>query len=292
MIMSSKSEQINKGRRSRTPVFTLLTVLLLFCALFSTVAPVSAENVVVGPNLAVRTLKIASVGPGCGGFVGHVIVDLESEGNEAGLGFTLGYNQNILTNPQVTISTYAQSRGFVLTVNYDNVAIGRLGVLVDSGGSGFQLSPPDRRVVQIAFNVVAGSPTGPTPITFIPNNAVPAPATFLSASTSGADNLPITGQDGSLMIGGTACTTSADVSVGGRVMTPDGGGLRGAQVVLTDSKGNRRTVMTSSLGYYQLDGVKSGETYVIGVSSRRYRFNSRAVQVADNLTDLDFVGIE
>lgn len=289
--LSQRCLLIIASRNLRRALLGSVSVLLLFCFLSTSLATVDARSYYLSPQFATRTLKVVTVGPGCGGFVGHVIIDLESENNEAGLGFTLNFNPTILTNPVVTIGTYAQSRGFVLTVNENNVANGQIGILLDTGGSGFQLSPPDRRVVQIAFNVVPGSPTGPTAVTFAPNT-VPLPPTLRSTSDPSGNLLPTVYQDGSLMIGGTGCNTSADVSVGGRVMTPDGGGLRGAQVVLTDSKGDRRTIMTSSLGYYQLDGVKSGETYVIAVVSRRYRFSSRVVQVTDNLADLDFVGLE
>ena len=87
-------------------------------------------------------------------------------------------------------------------------------------------------------------------------------------------------------------TTAASVEVTGRVLTPDGRGLRNAEVSITDSQGVRRTVITSSFGYYRFTEVEAGEIYVIGVSSKRYRFASRAVQVADALMDVDFVGLE
>ncbi|MEP6787142.1 MAG: DUF4394 domain-containing protein [Acidobacteriota bacterium] len=95
----------------------------------------------------------------------------------------------------------------------------------------------------------------------------------------------------SLTIG--ACpTTAAGVSVSGRVTTPDGRGLRNAKVVLTDSIGNARTVTTSSFGFYQFDEVAVGESYVIGVVSKQYRFTSQLIQVGDTLTNMDFVGQE
>ena len=86
--------------------------------------------------------------------------------------------------------------------------------------------------------------------------------------------------------------TASDAVVSGRVMTPDGLGLRGARITMIDSRGIAKTVTTSSLGYYQFDEVKTGETYVLGVMSRRYRFASRALTVDDSLTEVDFVGIE
>jgi len=86
--------------------------------------------------------------------------------------------------------------------------------------------------------------------------------------------------------------TSAHVSVSGRVLTPDGRGLRNARVVIIDSQGVARTVTTSSFGYYQFDDVATGANYVIGVMSKQYRFTSRLVQVADTLTDANFIGTE
>ena len=90
----------------------------------------------------------------------------------------------------------------------------------------------------------------------------------------------------------TLLTTSAGVMVSGRVMTPDGRGLRGAPVTIRNSDGVATTVITSSLGYYTFNEVEPGGTYVVGVGSRRYRFTSRVIQVADNLTDVDFIGME
>jgi hypothetical protein len=86
--------------------------------------------------------------------------------------------------------------------------------------------------------------------------------------------------------------TAAGVTVSGRVMTADGNGLRNAQVWLMDASGTARVVTTSALGYYSFDDVEAGTTYFVGVNSKRYRFQSRAVQVLDTATDVDFVGSE
>ncbi len=85
---------------------------------------------------------------------------------------------------------------------------------------------------------------------------------------------------------------STSVSVSGRVTGPDGRGLGNTIVSMIDSLGQRRTATTSSFGYYTFDNVRIGETYLIGVSSRRYRFSPRQLQVDGNLTDIDFVGQE
>jgi len=82
------------------------------------------------------------------------------------------------------------------------------------------------------------------------------------------------------------------VTVSGRVVTPSALGLRNAVVALTDSQGVRRTATTSSFGVYSFDNVVSGETYTMGVASKRYRFSTRILLVTDNLTNVDFVGLE
>ena len=86
--------------------------------------------------------------------------------------------------------------------------------------------------------------------------------------------------------------TAAGVEVSGRVMTPDGRGLRNATVTMTDEQGVTRTAVTSSFGYYRFEGVPVGDSFVMSVNSRSYRFKPRIVNVLDNMTDVDFVGLE
>lgn len=86
--------------------------------------------------------------------------------------------------------------------------------------------------------------------------------------------------------------TAADGTVSGRVVTEDGAGLRGALVTIIDSRGASKTVLTSSLGYYRFDEIETGQTYIVSVVSRRYRFTPQVLQVFDTLTEADFVAIE
>lgn len=82
--------------------------------------------------------------------------------------------------------------------------------------------------------------------------------------------------------------TAAAVAVSGRVFAPNGGGLTGAMVTMTDTHGASRTVATGSLGYFSFDEVASGESYVISVTSKRYQFDPQFVEVNANITDLSF----
>ena len=83
--------------------------------------------------------------------------------------------------------------------------------------------------------------------------------------------------------------TAADVSIGGRVTTAEGRGVRNAVVTLTDPNGANRNVMTGPRGEFRFDGVETGRAYIVGVRSRRFAFEPQVVNVNDNVTDLMFV---
>jgi len=89
-----------------------------------------------------------------------------------------------------------------------------------------------------------------------------------------------------------AVTQPVPVTVSGRVLTSDGRGLRNATASLTDSNGVVRITTTSSFGFYSFPNVLTGGTYTVRIFSRFYRFTPRTVPVADNLTDVDFMGLE
>ena len=157
--------------------------------------------------------------------------------------------------------------------------MGRLGVLIDSTNT---YAAGTRQILTVTFNVSVNAPAGATPVSF---GSTP---TIQSVSNANGVLLATTYETGNVSIGPSA----AGVTVSGRVTTPTGQGLRNATVVLTDSEGRRRTATTSSFGLYTFEDVEAGQSYVVGVSARRYRFASRVVNVSDTLTNLDFIGQE
>ncbi len=290
-LMSQRQSQASKWffsteKRSNMRSLLLTGFAMLMMTFFLSTT-ISAQNTPI--------LKVVTPFAACGGFNTHVFIDVDTLGNQvAGAGFSINFNPSILTNPVVTLGSDAQAAGFASlgtppssnSLNFSNVANGQIGMILDSGGS-LPTTPGDKRMVVIRFDIVNLPPPGLTPITF------GGSPTLRSISDPGGNlYTPFTSQDGNLMVGGTACTTSAGVTVSGRVTTARGQGLRSAEVFMTDTNGNRRKVLTSSLGYYQFEDVDAGQTYIMGVSSRRYRFTSRALQVSDNLADVDFVGID
>lgn len=86
-------------------------------------------------------------------------------------------------------------------------------------------------------------------------------------------------------------TTAADAVVSGQVVDSFGSGVSGAMVTLVSPRGERRTVRTSSFGYFRFMEVETGETYVISVASKRYRFEPRSIMVGDNIDDLRFTAL-
>lgn len=89
--------------------------------------------------------------------------------------------------------------------------------------------------------------------------------------------------------GGVAVDASAaNVSIGGRVISENGMGLRNAQVSLTDAEGNTRMTVTSSFGYYRFDEVAAGETVFLTVRSKRFKYAPRVLNVEESIRDFDF----
>lgn len=91
---------------------------------------------------------------------------------------------------------------------------------------------------------------------------------------------------------GNLAPTAASASIGGRILTPNGGGIKGAAVVLTGGSLPAPVyAQTNNFGAYRLPEVPVGQTYVITVSSKRYSFSnpSQIVNLQENLADLDFV---
>ena len=77
----------------------------------------------------------------------------------------------------------------------------------------------------------------------------------------------------------------------GRVTDPEGRPVRGATVIALDQAGQRRTAVTSNLGYYTFEALPSA-AYTVTASSRRYRFEPRTIGLESNVADFDLVGIE
>jgi trimeric autotransporter adhesin len=89
-----------------------------------------------------------------------------------------------------------------------------------------------------------------------------------------------------------AVPTAAGVSLSGRVTTAGGNGIRNAIVTISgNSLPEAIRMQTGAFGYYQFENLQAGQTYIIQVGAKRFRFStpSRVITVQDSLTDIDFV---
>ncbi len=77
----------------------------------------------------------------------------------------------------------------------------------------------------------------------------------------------------------------------GRVVAPDGRGLRNVFVSLVSENSIISTISTSSLGYFSFENLPKGE-YTLRAASRRYRFDTSAISLNGSLTNLIITGIE
>jgi len=211
---------------------------------------------------------------------GHatVSVEMESLGNETATGFTLSFDQFKLSNPIVTLGSGAA--GFSLTVNDRLASSGKLGVIVDAGFA-FTVSPPARQIVSISFDV-APNATGTSPLTFSGS------LIGLSTSDYEGNSLPVTYENGVVNF---AASPPATISITGTVRSPTGQGISNANVVLSNAAGDKQTARTNPFGTYTFNTVPAGVLYNVAVFARRYQFQSVFVQPTDNLTGLDFEGV-
>ena len=85
--------------------------------------------------------------------------------------------------------------------------------------------------------------------------------------------------------------TAAQSSISGRVTTASGHGIRNAKIVVTGNSLSAPIIATTgTMGWYSIEGLASGQTYVVTVNSKRYTFGvpSRVISLVDNIVDADF----
>ncbi|HEX8289697.1 MAG TPA: carboxypeptidase-like regulatory domain-containing protein [Pyrinomonadaceae bacterium] len=82
---------------------------------------------------------------------------------------------------------------------------------------------------------------------------------------------------------------AADAEIGGRVLTPSGAGLAKARVSLTLASGETLNTMTNSFGYYKFTNIEAGQSVIVSVTSKRYRYSPKVLNVGEDLANSDFI---
>ena len=212
----------------------------------------------------------------CGAFArtgnGYIFFD----GSQSGVSEETAAVQQFVTIPSGTVTTLTY---FLRVAEVTAPTNSTLTVTVDGSVVQTLTEPalPDAGFTQITVDLTAFAGGGQRLLSF--NYTRPA-------GTTGSDSFII--DDVTLA---TSCGTPV-VNVGGRVFTPAGIALRNAVVSLIDAQNVRRTATTSSFGIYSFDNVRTGETYVVTVGSKRFRFSPQILQFNNSLSNLNFVGLE
>lgn len=125
--------------------------------------------------------------------------------------------------------------------------------------------------------------------------SVPANNTFFSATATRLDGVqsPVETSEFSAWVEAVP-VTSAPIFVGGRVLTKYGRGISHARVQIFDLQGNVRTVLTNTFGYYRFSEIRAGESYVLSVTAKVYRFETPSIVISptDSLFDVNFIATQ
>jgi hypothetical protein len=221
--------------------------------------------------------------------------------------FGAAFGATPVSSPSATASTTVTVGD--ATVTFPSVTTG--GFTQEIPIDGTQLpTPPNSNPIGLYYDVATtavftGSPTVCFHIASVTNsppfamlrikhfeNGVWVDRTDLASINPGAQTLCTTGLPSLSPFAIVAnVPTAAAVSVGGRVLTSSGGGLRGATVMMTDANGRTRTAVSNAFGYYSFDHVPSGQMYTFVIGARHYTFGPRVVNLNDQLANLDFVAL-
>ena len=258
----------------------------------SLTAKYTASNVTVtgaggGGN---RTLTIGTVTAPNGGQAIVPLTLTNGGGNETAISgsFTFPIGANGLTisnvggtNPDVFLGTGLPA-GCTVTTNATQVATGSIGFLVACPTA---IPAGTQQILRFRFGVPPGTPI-PRTLPLAWSNTPIAQG----VSDAQAMQLPTTFVNGAVNVD---IPTAAGVSLSGRVTDANGAGVRNA-IITVSGVGLEQPVrvVTGSLGYYSIENLEAGQTYLVSLrASKRYDFPNatRLVTLSDNVQDIDFV---
>lgn len=94
-------------------------------------------------------------------------------------------------------------------------------------------------------------------------------------------------------LGSHSAVTAGDALIAGRVATAAGRGIGNIRITVSGGDLTEpRTAITSPFGYYRVDGLTAGQSYVVSAGGKRYVFDvpARLVSLGEDAFDIDFIG--
>ena len=166
-----------------------------------------------------------------------------------------------------------------------------------TAGSGFFDPGPDLAAPARPFNHISASMSGGVTVNSVTYNSPTQVTLNISTvgATAGPKSITITNPDGQSATGNNLVTilapTAAGATIAGRVSDSRGFGLRNVAIRIVSQDGTRDvTAITNSFGYYRVDGLPSGQAYLITPVSSRYTFSpqNRLLTLNEDVLELGF----
>jgi hypothetical protein len=166
-----------------------------------------------------------------------------------------------------------------------------------TAGSGFFDPGPDLAAPARPFNHISASMSGGVTVNSVTYNSPTQVTLNISTigATAGPKSITITNPDGQSATGNNLVTilapTAAGATSAGRVSDSRGFGLRNVAIRIVSQDGTRDvTAITNSFGYYRVDGLPSGQAYLITPVSSRYTFSpqNRLLTLNEDVLELGF----
>lgn len=211
------------------------------------------------------------------------------------------------TNIRNTIITGSTGRADALGgfTSRGNNLVSNLGT-----ATGFSAASGDK--LNVAANLAALANNGGQTDTHRPNTgspAIDAGNNCVVTAACGTNNPPVAlttdqrgtgfGRQGgtSVDIGAIEAVppTAANASISGRVTTADGRGITNVWIIIGGgSLSQPRTVRTSSFGYYRVEDLPAGETYILEIRAKRYSFTNptRIISLTEDASEQNFIADE
>ena len=91
---------------------------------------------------------------------------------------------------------------------------------------------------------------------------------------------------------GSIIITAGEVSVSGHVLDSNGAPITRTTVTISNAQGVVvKSTTTDDAGGYTLTGITSGSTYIVNASNKAYVFTPRSLNVLDEVTGFNLVGL-
>jgi hypothetical protein len=193
------------------------------------------------------------------------------------------------TNPPAPAGSCINSCTNLLTATVTTGFPGLNGDLGDSAASFLASTPSENVTFTSDFLIFTGTSQRNFGLSFssvTPALAIGASGFLRSFTAAGTGTFASTPAPCPVSVCGP---TPAPVFVSGRVLTPNGRGLSNAFVNLTESDGTVHTVRTSAFGYYRFRDLTAGQSVTLSVSSKRYSFAPRIINLNEEIEDLNLV---